>query len=64
MTFWHDFMTARDVVIRYGDFKPLLAQIPGLLEIVSRAVVRRRGLLAAATADIEWDGQPLEAPSR
>jgi len=58
--FWQDFKGARDVVVRQGDLKPLAAQIPGLLEIVGRALVRRRGLLAAATADIEWDGQPLE----
>jgi predicted ATP-grasp superfamily ATP-dependent carboligase len=59
-TFWRDFMRARDVVIRRGDYKPLPAQISGLLEIALRAVLRRRGLLAAATADIEWDGQPLD----
>jgi glutathione synthase/RimK-type ligase-like ATP-grasp enzyme len=58
--FWRDFKGARDVVVRQGDFKPLSAQIPGVLEIVGRALVRRRGLLAAATADIEWDGQSLE----
>jgi hypothetical protein len=64
ITFWRNFGSARDVVIRQGDFKPLPAQIPGLLEIVSRALVRRRGLLAAATADIEWDGQPLETSQK
>lgn len=63
-TFWRDYFAAQDVVIRRGDFKPLPAQILGLLEIIGRAVVRRRGLLAAATADIEWDGQPLEVTSK
>lgn len=58
--FWSDFGAARDVIMRPGDFAPLLAQIPGFFEIVGRALIRRSGLLAAATADIEWDGQPLE----
>jgi hypothetical protein len=57
--FWRDFHAARDVVTRPGDRWPLPAQIPALLEIVGRALSRRRGLLAAATADIEWDGQPM-----
>jgi hypothetical protein len=58
--FWRDYRAAADVVTRTGDFGPLPAQIPGLLEIVGRALGRRCGLLAAATADIEWDGQALE----
>jgi hypothetical protein len=57
--FWRDWRAARDVIARPGDRGPLAAQIPGLLEIVCRAIARRRGLLAASTADIEWDGQPL-----
>lgn len=57
--FWRDFRDARDVITRPNDFLPLPAQVPALLEIVARAVRRRCGLLAAATADIEWDGQPL-----
>jgi hypothetical protein len=59
--FWHDYWTARDVITRPGDRGPLPAQIPGLLEIVGRAISRRCGLLAAATADSEWNGQPLDA---
>jgi hypothetical protein len=58
--FWRDYRAAPDVVTRPGDFGPLFAQLPGLVEIVGRALSRRRGLLAAATADIEWDGQALE----
>jgi len=58
--FWRDYRVASDVIARGDDFGPLLGQIPGLLEIAMRALVRRRGLLAAATADIEWDGQVLE----
>ncbi len=61
--FWQDFASARDVIVRAGDWQPLLAQLPGLLEITGRAVTRRRGLLAAATADIEWDGQPMQESS-
>ena len=60
--FWRDWRAARDVVARPGDRGPLPAQIPGLLEIVGRALTRRCGLLAAATADSEWNGQPLDAP--
>ncbi len=58
-SFWKDFSTAHDVIVRPGDWKPLYAQIPGLLEIIGRALSRRTGLLAAATADIEWDGQAM-----
>lgn len=59
--FRHDYARARDVVARHGDHGPLLAQLPGLAEIVARALRRRCSLLAAATADIEWNGQPLPA---
>ncbi len=58
--FWRDYIAASDVVTRPGDFGPLPAQISGLIEIIGRAARRRCGLLAAATADIEWDGQALE----
>ncbi len=58
--FWRDFYSARDVITRPKDQFPLLAQIPGLMEIVCRALMRRQGLLAAATTDIEWDGEPME----
>lgn len=57
--FWRDLYQARDVIARPGDRGPLPAQIPCLLEIVGRALRRRCGLLAASTADIEWDGQSL-----
>ena len=59
--FWRDYWSACDVIARPGDRGPLPAQIPGLLEIVGRAVSRRCGLLAAATADSEWNGQSLDA---
>ncbi len=57
--FWQDFSRAADVIQRPGDIGPLLAQLPGLAEICARALRRGCGLLAASTADIEWDGQPL-----
>lgn len=61
--FWRDYRRARDVVTRPGDRWPLPAQIPALLEIIVQAVKYRRCLLAATTADIEWDGQALgDAP--
>ena len=58
--FWRDYWNARDVIARPRDRSPLLAQIPGLLEVVGRAISRQCGLLAAATADSEWNGQPLD----
>ena len=60
--FWHDYRLARDVIVRDGDLGPLWAQLVGIGEIAGRALTRRRGLLAASTADIEWDGQPLDGP--
>lgn len=59
--FWHDYRIARDVITRPGDRSPLPAQIPALLEIIGRAISRRCSLLAAATADSEWNGQSLDA---
>lgn len=58
-SWWHDFSVAQDVIARAGDRKPLLGQMAGLLEIIGRAAVKRVGLLAAATSDIEWDGHAL-----
>lgn len=57
--FWRDYSDARDVITRQGDFWPLPAQLLSLAEIIARAASRRCGLLAASTADIEWNGQPL-----
>lgn len=58
--FWHDYRLARDVIVRDGDLGPLWAQLIGVGEIAGRALTRQRGLLAASTADIEWDGQPMD----
>lgn len=58
--FWQDFAQAGDVIARPGDRRPLPAQWLGLAEVIGRALGARSGLLAAATADIEWDGQPMD----
>lgn len=60
--FWRDYRLGRDVIVRDGDLGPLWAQLLGIGEIAGRALTRRRGLLAASTADIEWDGQALDGP--
>ncbi|MEN1832769.1 ATP-grasp domain-containing protein [Pseudomonas lijiangensis] len=62
--FWRDYNAARDVIVHKGDFWPLGAQVLSLAEIISRAVSRRCGLLAASTADIEWNGQALNERPR
>lgn len=59
LRFWRDFGAAGDVILRRGDLGPLFAQVPGLIEVAARAMGQRCNLLAAATHDIEWDGQPL-----
>jgi hypothetical protein len=61
--FWRDYAHARDVISRAGDRGPLRGQLLALLEIGGRAISRRRGLLAASTVDIEWDGQSLDNES-
>ncbi|KQQ55589.1 hypothetical protein ASF84_09610 [Pseudomonas sp. Leaf127] len=61
-TFWRDYRLARDVIVQQGDVLPLAAQWLSLGEILCRAASRRCGVLAASTADIEWNGQALERP--
>ena len=60
--FWGDYQRARDVIVQDGDRGPLLAQVLSLGEIIGRALSRHCGLLAASTADIEWNGQALNRP--
>jgi hypothetical protein len=62
-TFWRDYAAARDVIVQQGDVWPMAAQVLSLAEIIARAATRRCGLLAASTADIEWNGQPLSEPA-
>ena len=59
VTFWREFQNGKDVIFKRQDQKPVFAQTLALLEIAGRAIRKKSGLLAAATADIEWDGQPL-----
>ncbi|MFK7697935.1 ATP-grasp domain-containing protein [Pseudomonas caspiana] len=61
-TFWRDYRMARDVIVQQGDVLPLAAQWLSLGEILCRAASRRCGVLAASTADIEWNGQALADP--
>ncbi|HWV16622.1 MAG TPA: hypothetical protein VN030_14405 [Cellvibrio sp.] len=59
-SFWQDYSCAQDILVREGDAIPYYAQLFGLGEISARVIKHRTGLLAAATADIEWDGQSME----
>lgn len=59
--FWRDFLRATDVLWVKGDRQPALLQLLSFGEILLRALRQRTGLLAAATRDIEWDGQALPA---
>jgi hypothetical protein len=61
-SFWSDFFTTPDVVFSSRDPCPAGGQFIGLGEVVLRALSRRRGLIPAATDDIEWDGQDLGGP--
>jgi hypothetical protein len=58
-SFWQDYQRAQDIITHTGEYGPHYAQLLGLVEMTLRVVTKRRGLLAAVTADIEWDGQPL-----
>lgn len=58
---WHDLRRSRDVIVTRGD--PLLL-FGGLLDLASCARLAWRdrcSLRQAATCDIEWDGERLEA---
>lgn len=63
-TFWQDFFKAEDIISHSGEHKPHYAQLLCLLEMCGRAVKQQKGLLAAVTADIEWDGQELQVLRR
>ncbi|RYY73521.1 MAG: ATP-grasp domain-containing protein [Gammaproteobacteria bacterium] len=62
-TFWQDYKRAQDIITHNGEYKPHYAQLLGLLEMTARVLQKRCSLLAAVTADIEWDGQPMDARS-
>lgn len=59
--FWKDYFSAEDVISHAGEYKPHYAQLLCLAEMCTRALSRRKGLLAAVTSDIEWDGQTMSA---
>lgn len=59
--FWRDWRRSRDAIFSWKDPLPLITQLCGLLEIACRAILERRSLAAAATSDIEWDGEELGA---
>ncbi|HSI83655.1 MAG TPA: hypothetical protein VK970_07710 [Candidatus Methylacidiphilales bacterium] len=50
---------AHDVIYAQGDALPALGQMPGFGEFAWNAISRRQSLLAATTADIEWNGESL-----
>lgn len=58
-TFWQDYKNAQDIITHAGEHKPHYAQLLGLVEMTIRVLQKRCSLLAAVTADIEWDGQPM-----
>ena len=57
--FWQDYKSAQDIITHQGEYKPYYAQLLGLMEMTIRVLQKRCSLLAAVTADIEWDGQPM-----
>lgn len=61
-SFWCDIVAARDVIVRPGDWRPLLSQPLSLLEIACRALRWRCGMRTASTADIAWNGEGMEEP--
>ncbi|MEM7802966.1 MAG: hypothetical protein AAF633_27495, partial [Chloroflexota bacterium] len=50
----------RNVLFDQSDLGPWLAQPAALLPYLQIAVEKRRSLIAATTADIEWNGDPIE----
>lgn len=63
LSFWQDFQAAEGVLSRSEHYRLLPAQILSVLELATRAARMKIGLLSAATADIEWNGQVLDKPS-
>jgi hypothetical protein len=59
----HDLKTMTDLLADPADRSFLPIQGLALAEIIARALRLRVGLKEAATADIEWDGEPFTIPS-
>ena len=57
-SWWRDFAAGRDVVFARDDPLPCLGQLASLAELMVAGWRQRAGLLAAASADIEWNGSP------
>ena len=57
-SWWRDFAAGRDVVFARDDSLPCLGQLASLAELTAAGWRRRVGMLAAASADIEWNGSP------
>jgi hypothetical protein len=55
--FLRDFMSSRDVVFRMDDPLPTLMQAAAVAELSVLAFRHHRNLLAASTADIEYNGE-------
>lgn len=54
-----DAFRAREAVLDWSDPMPTLLMPLALAEIVVKAIRRRCALTQAATADIEWNGEPM-----
>lgn len=57
--FLRDFWRAREAVLDWSDPMPTLLMPLALAEIVVKSIRRRCALTQAATADIEWNGEPM-----
>lgn len=55
-SWWRDFVEAEDVVFARDDRLPAWGQVASVAELGVLGLRRRMGLLAASTADIEWNG--------
>lgn len=56
-----DYDAARCVLLAPGDARPLAGAVADLAAYAGLAIAQQRSLREAATQDIEWDGQPLDA---
>jgi hypothetical protein len=55
----HDWARATDVLSAPGDARPAFGAIRDILALTRLSMRHRCSVRAAATRDIEWDGQPL-----
>lgn len=57
----HDYGAAQCVLLAAGDARPLAGAMADLAAYAGLAIAQRRSMREAATQDIEWNGQPLDA---